>query len=88
MAIGKQLSDGNPDGTGLGQSASDLISFFAATPVVQQTAPAAITTTILSSHSTQINNTVWAFASQTQASGAITAINTFRTILNNLGLSA
>ena len=27
MAIGKQLSDGNPDGTALGQGTSDLISF-------------------------------------------------------------
>jgi hypothetical protein len=36
MAIGKQLSDGNPDGTSLGQSVTDLISFFGETPVVQQ----------------------------------------------------
>jgi hypothetical protein len=37
MAIGKQLSDGNPSGTALGQSATDLISFYGATPVVQRT---------------------------------------------------
>ncbi len=35
MAIGKQLSDGNPDGTSLGQSATDLISFWGADPVVR-----------------------------------------------------
>lgn len=36
MAIGKQLSDKNPDGTSLGQSATDLISFYGATPIVQR----------------------------------------------------
>lgn len=43
----KQLSDLNPGGTGLGQSTSDLISFYGVTPVVQQssTALATITTT-------------------------------------------
>ena len=36
MAIGKQLSDSNPDGTSLGQSASDLISLYGATPIAQR----------------------------------------------------
>lgn len=34
----KQLSDGNPGGTGLGQSTSDLISFYGVTPVSQRAA--------------------------------------------------
>lgn len=34
MAI-KECSDGNPDGTRLGQSPSDKVSFFGAVPVVQ-----------------------------------------------------
>lgn len=33
----KQLSDANPGGTGLGQSATDTISFYGSTPVAQQT---------------------------------------------------
>jgi hypothetical protein len=33
----KQLSDGNPGGTGLGQSTTDLISFYNVAPVAQQT---------------------------------------------------
>lgn len=37
MAIGKQLSDGNTDGTTLGQSTSDKISFYGVTAVAQQT---------------------------------------------------
>ncbi len=36
MAIGKQLSDGNPDGVSLGQSASDLISLYGVTPASQR----------------------------------------------------
>ena len=35
MAIGQQLSDANSQGTSLGQSATDLISFYGATPIVQ-----------------------------------------------------
>lgn len=31
----KQLSDGGPDGTKLGQNASDLVGFYGATPVDQ-----------------------------------------------------
>lgn len=37
MAIGKQLSDLNPSGTALGQSATDTISFYGKTPIAQQT---------------------------------------------------
>lgn len=32
----KQLSDGNPGGSGIGQSAADLISLYGATPVSQR----------------------------------------------------
>ena len=38
MAIGRQLSDANGSGTALGQSATDLISFYGATPVAQRAA--------------------------------------------------
>lgn len=44
MAI-KQLSDGNPDGTSLGQSPTDdKISFYGATPVVQNVLATGATT--------------------------------------------
>jgi hypothetical protein len=36
MAIGKHLTDKNPDGTSLGQSASDLITLYGGTPVSQR----------------------------------------------------
>lgn len=38
MAIGNQLSNNNSSGTGLGQSATDTISFYGATPVAQRAA--------------------------------------------------
>jgi hypothetical protein len=38
MAIGKQLSDLNPDGTAIGQTAADKVSFYGATPVAQRAA--------------------------------------------------
>ena len=40
-APAKQLSDANPGGSGLGQSATDKISFYGITPVVQAAIAAA-----------------------------------------------
>lgn len=45
MTIGLQLSNGNPDGTSLGQSTSDLVSFYGVTPVDQGAAVTALATT-------------------------------------------
>ena len=45
-AAAKQLSDGNASGTGMGQSATDLISFYGATPVVQRASSNQATTNI------------------------------------------
>jgi hypothetical protein len=42
MAL-KQLSDGGPDGTVLGQSSTDLVSFYGGTPRARPSVPAAIT---------------------------------------------
>jgi len=45
MAL-KELSDGGPDGTRLGQSATDLISFYGATPVVRRASSTQATTNV------------------------------------------
>lgn len=45
MATIKELSDKGSDGTRMGQSASDLISFHGAAPVIQATYTATISTT-------------------------------------------
>lgn len=39
----KELSDKNPDGTRLGQSATDLVGFHGATPSVQSSVKATVT---------------------------------------------
>ena len=77
----KQLSDGNPDGTVLGQSASDLIAFYNSTPVVQRSgsAQAAVATT------TPTNASPYGF-SATQAQAIITLLNEIRATLVGVGL--
>lgn len=45
MAV-EQLTDGRPDGTTFGQSTSDLITFYAGTPIVQPASVGATSTTI------------------------------------------
>jgi hypothetical protein len=77
----KQLSDGNPDGTVLGQNASDLIAFYNAAPVPQRSgqAQAAVPTTA------PTNTTPFGF-SQDQATAIITLLNEVRSTLVGLGL--
>lgn len=48
MAIGKQISDGNTSGTALGQSATDTISFYGATPVAQRSAVTQLAASVVS----------------------------------------
>ena len=77
----KQLSDGNPDGTVLGQSSSDQIAFYNGTPVVQRagSAQAAVATTA------PTNTSPYGY-SQAQAAAIITLLNEIRTTLVGLGL--
>jgi hypothetical protein len=64
MAVVKQLSDGNPGGTGLGQSASDVIGFYGvATPVSQRAGTVQATSNITATSNntatlTEIANTL------------------------------
>ena len=69
----KQLSDGNPGGSGLGQSATDLISFYGATPVSQR------------SSSLQTSSNVVTSASF--GSLQVAQIQEILNILNGMGLS-
>lgn len=77
---GAQLSRGDDDGTILGQSATDKISFFGtATTVVQQSAGTAYTKT------TTTTTTTTALTVDITALGSL--VNTLRTALVNLGLA-
>ncbi len=77
----RQLSDGNPDGTVLGQSANDLISFYNANPVAQRSSAAqtAVPTT------PPTNSSPYGY-SQAQAAAIVTLLNEIRATLVGLGL--
>lgn len=77
----RQLSDGNPDGNVLGQSANDLISFYNAAPVARRsgTAQTAVPTTA------PTNTSPYGF-SEAQAEAIISLLNEIRATLVGLGL--
>lgn len=68
MATIKELSDGGPDGTRLGQSTTDLVGFWGKTPVDQPAATAqyAVTTTALT--------TITDIVTTASVTGAVNAI--------------
>lgn len=74
----KQLSDGGPDGTCLGQSASDLISFYDSTPVDQPAAVASVTTgaiTAVTTTGATSTTNAWGYTTEAQAEALVTAVN-------------
>ncbi len=80
MAVGLQLSDGNDDGTSLGQSTSDKVSLYGVTPIVQRAgaSQAAMSTTMTQS-------TGWGFATSTAADAAVALLLELRAALVALG---
>lgn len=81
------LSYLDPDGTSFGQSATDLISFYGATPIVQPTNAnqAAITTGVAGSVTTT-TPTLTAYGYTTaQAAALLTAVNNINTFINLQG---
>lgn len=58
---GKQLSDGNPDGTSLGQSTADLVSLYGVTCVSQRAGAAQATSLVGTASSTAVTTDVKAF---------------------------
>jgi predicted transposase YdaD len=55
MAVGRQLSDLNPDGTSLGQSVSDKVSLYGVTPITQRSGASQNTTLLTTASSTAID---------------------------------
>ena len=55
MTIGKHLSDNNTDGTSLGQSATDKVSLYGVTPIVQRSGVSQNTTLLTTASSTAID---------------------------------
>jgi hypothetical protein len=77
----RQLSDGNPGGTTLGESATDKISFYNVTPVVQAGSIATIGTTAATT------TTPFGFT-QTQADTMVGSVNLIIAALKNVGITA
>ncbi len=87
MPAGKQLSDGNPSGTTLGQSSTDLISFHNATPVAQ----ASFVASAGSKSSSAIivaSLSGFVFANSSSAAQVLTILEAMRTLLISKGLMA
>lgn len=81
MAV-KQHSDGGPDGQKFGQSSTDLIGFYGASPVARQTATTAPSATAAVS----VSATQWGFSTSTQADALVATVRALNTALTNLGL--
>jgi hypothetical protein len=79
MAV-RQLSNGNSDGTVLGQSATDLIGFHGVAPVAQ----AALTTAPAATGST--NSSPYGFVGATQADAIVTWIRAVDAALKAKGI--
>jgi len=73
-------SDANPDGTTFGQTATDKVSFYGATPVVQAAAIAASTDTTTTTSTTT--------ALTTDLDSVRVKLNSVLTALRNIGVIA
>ena len=82
MSNPKYLGDACPDGTIMGDSATDTIAFYGATPVAQRTnaSQAAVTTTASTSTSPV------GYSTTTQANAIVTLVNELRAALVAVGL--
>ena len=77
MAIGRQVSDGSPDGVSLGQSATDKVSLYGVTPIAQRTSTVLATSLIsASSYVSVASNTAAILLELSNALIALGAIKT------------
>ena len=72
-----QLSPFTPDGTCMGQSPADLISFYGYTPIAQRSgaAQAAVTTTAAVFSTTPLSSAPFGFSSLAAAQGLVATVN-------------
>lgn len=76
MAIDTQLSKGAPDGTTLGQSATDKISFYGATPVVQRASAVQAASVVSATSYISVTSNIAAFAAEVAAT--LTALGVWK----------
>ena len=77
----QQGFNNNPDGVLIGNTASDVVGFFGATPVAQQTGSTKVTTTGMNTGTSGLYSTT------TLNDAFITAVAGIQTALQNLGLT-
>ncbi len=78
----KQLSDRDSDGVCLGQSATDKVGFFGATPIVQRSGAAQAAVAVTGA----TNTTPFGYTTAAQADAIVTLVNEMRLVLVNHGL--
>ena len=91
----RQLSDGNSQGTVLGQSATDPIGFYGASPVARTSVAAATVSTVLATSASAASVNGYGFSSVAQMNAIITGVNALivdvaaiRGALTSTGLAA
>lgn len=80
MAV-EYIGQGGPDGTSVGSSATEKVSVYGVTPVVQAATLTAVTTTA------STTTTPYGYTS-TQADAIVTAVNAIIVALENFGICA
>jgi len=81
MAAIKELSDGNPSGTRLGQSATDLIGFWGTSPSAQRTSSSQAALTL-----TTATTGGYGFTTTTGFSALVAQVNEIAATLTAAGL--
>lgn len=82
MATYEQVTYNSPDGALIGNSSTEKLGFYGATPIVQPTVTAIGTTTI-----SQVGTTgKWAFATSTAALAFVARVISIQTKLDLLGI--
>jgi hypothetical protein len=84
MAV-RELSGKDVDGTRLGQTSTDLIGFFGATPVVRFATSVQIPA---STAAVSISATQWGFTTSTQANAIMSVAVMLATAFSNYGLTS
>ena len=82
MATYERLDYGSSDGSQWGGAATEKLSCYGVTPVVQAAAITAVNTTAATT------TTAFGFTTSTQADALVTAVNAIRVALTNFGITA
>jgi hypothetical protein len=83
MATIKQVSDGGPDGTQIGQTSVDLVGYWGATPVARYATSVPTPSSVVSVSTTA--TTTYGFGTSTQADALIKAVARIHAALSTAG---